>query len=56
MSETAEDVVDGIIEELNGRKGFDHWWYKIDPEIKEEIRMALANRVDDVINESEGDK
>ena len=34
-----------IIDELNGRKGFDDWWYNIDEDIQEEIIEEIANKI-----------
>ena len=37
------DYIEEIIEELNGRKGFDDWWGNIDEDIQEEIINSLIN-------------
>lgn len=31
-----------VLEELQGRKGFDWWWHDIEPRVKAEIRQAIA--------------
>lgn len=38
----AREVVILMISELSTRKGFDHWWYGIDVETREEIAVELA--------------
>lgn len=37
MKSKSEKIVDA----LNDRKGFDHWWYNIDSETQEEILEEL---------------
>jgi hypothetical protein len=39
-------IVDDVLAELNGRGGFDGWWGDIHPDIRTEIRQALAARVE----------
>lgn len=38
-----KELIEKIIGELNGRKGFDDWWYNIDEDIQEEITETLVN-------------
>ena len=41
----AKRIVEAVLTELQSRGGFDHWWYEIDPVIREEIRHDLAKVV-----------
>lgn len=41
-SEAADVVLKRIMSKLEGRKGFDWWWDKIDPETQEEIKTELV--------------
>lgn len=36
-------IIDSIINELNGRSGFDDWWCNIDEDTQEEIEQTLVN-------------
>lgn len=45
---SAAMIVDAIIDELNGRSGFDHWWHEIDDNAKLEIREVLEQLVQGV--------
>ena len=36
-------IIDNIINELNGRSGFDDWWCNIDEDTQEEIEQTLVN-------------
>ena len=45
MKLKAKKIVDEILSELNGRKGFDDWWYNIDEDITEEIENELVDIV-----------
>lgn len=38
-----KELIEKIIDELNGRKGFDDWWYDLDEDIQEEITETLVN-------------
>jgi len=38
-----KEIIENILGELNGRSGFDDWWYNIDEDIQEEITEALVN-------------
>ncbi len=40
-----EKIVDEVLKVLDGRKGFDHWWYEIDGEDQTDIRNELADAV-----------
>ena len=37
------DLIEKIINELNGRSGFDDWWYNIDEDTQKEITENLIN-------------
>ena len=43
----AEAIADAVLEVLNRRKGFDHWWYDIAEDVQQDIREALAARIED---------
>ena len=47
-------IVTAILDELQGRGGFDHWWDDIDEEIQEEITNSLILTVQAVMPESAG--
>ena len=38
-----KEIVENILSELNGRSGFDDWWYNIDEDIQAEITETLVN-------------
>lgn len=40
--DTARRIVNAVLNNLNGRAGFDGWWDDIDPETQEEIRESLT--------------
>jgi hypothetical protein len=42
----SESKVERVIKELNGRKGFDHWWDGIDGEYQREIVEELKAIID----------
>lgn len=42
---SADAIVTDVMEELNGRGGFDHWWGNIDPDIQKEIGEDLRTLV-----------
>jgi hypothetical protein len=42
----AGKIVDRVLGELSGRKGFDWWWDELDPDIQVEISEALGALVD----------
>lgn len=44
---TAKGIVDAVLRELEGRKGFDWWWDDLDADIQKEIRLALRDAVQD---------
>ncbi len=48
----APDVVEAVLNDLCGRKGFDWAWDDIDEDIQQEIREELAERVADVLAET----
>ena len=37
------DLIEKIINELNGRGGFDDWWHNIDEDTQKEITENLIN-------------
>ena len=39
----ATDIVEAILNELRGRKGFDWWWDDLEEDIKQEIRESLIH-------------
>lgn len=41
-----EDKAEDVIDVLYGRVGFDHWWGKIDDDIKEEIKDEINEAID----------
>ncbi len=43
------EIFDAIMDELNGRKGFDWWYYPIDDETKTELNEALIRRIKEVL-------
>lgn len=48
IGEQAEKIVDGILADMNGRRGFRQNWDQIDEEIQAEVRaawMLIARRV-----------
>ena len=38
-----KELIEKIINELNGRSGFDDWWYNIDEDTQKEITENLIN-------------
>lgn len=44
-SRNALKIVNAVLKDLNGRKGFDDWWDNIDLEIRREIRKELTGVV-----------
>lgn len=45
MSKLAEDVVQVVLHELYGRKGFDWWWDDLDETTRGELTQSLENFV-----------
>lgn len=45
MEEKAKVIVEKMIDELNGRGGFDGWWGSIDGDIQDEIKEELEQIV-----------
>jgi len=39
-------IVDAVLEDLEGRSGFDGWWGDIDDAIQREIRVELAEKIE----------
>jgi hypothetical protein len=46
----AERIVFRVMDELNGRSGFDHWWSNIDADIQNEILNDLHQTVERELN------
>ena len=38
-----KELIEKILDELNGRSGFDDWWCNIDEDTQEEITETLVN-------------
>lgn len=52
MSTVTGHIVKAVLDELNGRKGYDNLWHDLDSELKREIRSALSNRVREVLDKA----
>jgi hypothetical protein len=39
------EIVETVLRDLDGRKGFDNFWHDIHPNIKKEIRKELRKKV-----------
>lgn len=50
-TEKTERVVEVVMEELESRGGFDHWWGGIERDVQEEILHALNGRVKKVFDD-----
>lgn len=46
---TAELIVKAVLDELDGRGGFDHWWEEIDRETRQDIVESLEHRVTKIL-------
>jgi len=46
----AEKIVNNIMDELEGRKGFNHWYWDIEPDIKDELIQKLISIVRDELS------
>lgn len=44
------ELVDEILNELNGRKGFDGWYSNLDNEIKEEIEYVIFEIIENKLD------
>ncbi len=51
----AERVTSMILECFNDRRGFDHWWDVLDPEIQAEIMQEISARVAGLLMKAEAD-
>lgn len=49
-SDQAKKIVKVVLDDLDGRSGFDHWWGGIDVDIQNEIRATLVGLVDGVLD------
>lgn len=51
MEETtvARAIVSAILKELQGRRGFDSWWYECDEDVQQDIRATIAKRIDKLL-------
>ena len=47
----SEEIVELVLHELRGRKGFGGWWDRIDPDIRKEIVETLAGKIDKYLEE-----
>lgn len=45
VDEISRFVVRCVLRDLQGRSGFDSWWYGIDPDIQDEVKDTLADEV-----------
>lgn len=43
-------VIEDILSELNGRSGFDDWWYSINGDIRDEITETLIDLLPPELN------
>lgn len=46
----ANKIVDKVMKDLAGRKGFDSWWEDNSPQIQREIRRDLAQSVKEMLD------
>ena len=46
----ANDIVTTVLNDLENRSGFDHWWDDVDEEIQDEVRQVLAAKVQQVLD------
>jgi hypothetical protein len=42
----AKAAAEAVLDDLNDRSGFDHWWGDIDGDVQREIRGELAKTID----------
>jgi hypothetical protein len=42
-------IVDVVLDDMEGRSGFDGWWSDIDEDTRREIRMELAEKVEAIL-------
>lgn len=45
-TDRAKAAAKAVLDDLNDRSGFDHWWGNIDSDIKREIRGDLAKAIE----------
>jgi hypothetical protein len=45
-SKSLERAAEAVIRELDDRRGFDGWWYDLEPDIQQEIKEAIARAID----------
>lgn len=43
------NIVEAVLQNLSGRKGFDWWWLDIEPDVRAEIRASLVESVRGVV-------
>lgn len=53
MSAQSGEIVTAVLDELEDRGGFDHWWGSIDKPIRDEITQKLILVVGDVLTARE---
>lgn len=46
----AERIVFRVMDALGDRSGFDHWWYNIDADIRNDILDELCQAVESELN------
>lgn len=47
----AVSAAEKIIDNLEDRSGFDHWWGGIDAEVQREIQLEIASIIQDAIQQ-----
>ena len=52
---SATRIVDAVLKELRGRKGFSNWWDSIDSDIQDELLFSLMEKVESVIQPPNAD-
>lgn len=50
MSAVAGQIVKAVLDELNGRKGYDNLWDELDSGLRKEIKSALVDEVREVLD------
>ncbi len=49
LNPLAQQIVETVLDDLYGRKGFDGWWDNLDDEVTKEIHEVLARQVTQVL-------
>lgn len=55
QNDKADEAVEAVIDELDSRRGFDHFWERIDSDIQENIKDSLADRIRTVYSDTNED-